>query len=143
VKSSRNQTTPGPTRTAGPPLARRPSAIADVTSLERWKAPSSNISVPGMHPRMTGMIEVERLMAVHREEGALTIRIELSAEFAEDYEGDDDGLAWLERFRREVQPNVVRAVFESLRQSRRFDVIPVSRGRSPDENVDVEVRFKP
>jgi hypothetical protein len=82
-------------------------------------------------------------MAVHREEGALTIRIELSAEFDEDYEGDDDGNAWLERFRRDVQPNVVRALFEALRASRKFDVIPVSRGRSPDENVDVEVRFKP
>jgi hypothetical protein len=82
-------------------------------------------------------------MAVHREEGALTIRIELSAEFDEDYEGDDDGNVWLERFRREVQPNVVRAVFEALRADGKFDVIPVSRGRSPDENVDVEVRFRP
>jgi hypothetical protein len=82
-------------------------------------------------------------MAVHREEGALTIRVELSAEFDEDYEGDDDGNVWLERFRREVQPNVVRAVFEALRADGKFDVIPVSRGRSPDENVDVEVRFRP
>ena len=70
-------------------------------------------------------------------------RIELSAEFDDAYEGDDDGNVWLERFRREVQPNVVRAVFDALRAGRKFDVIPVSRGRSPDENVDVEVRFKP
>jgi hypothetical protein len=82
-------------------------------------------------------------MAAHREDATLTIRIDLSAEFADDYEGDDDGLAWLEQFRREVQPNVVRAVFEALRQSRRFDVIPVSRGRAPDENVDIEARFRP
>lgn len=81
-------------------------------------------------------------MAVHREEGALTIRVELSAEFGESYEGDDDGLVWLERFRREVQPKVVRAVFEALRSDASFDVIPVSRGRSPDENVDIEVRFR-
>lgn len=82
-------------------------------------------------------------MTVHREEGALTIRLELSAEFDESYEGDDDGYAWLERFRSDVQPKVVRALFEALRSERRFDVIPVSRGRSPDDNVDVEVRFKP
>jgi hypothetical protein len=82
-------------------------------------------------------------MAVHREEGALTIRIELSAEFDENYEGDDDGLVWLERFRQNVQPSAVRALFDALRSDRRFDVIPVSRGRSPDENVDIEVRFKP
>ena len=82
-------------------------------------------------------------MTVHHEEGALTIRIELSAEFGETYEGDDDGYAWLERFRGDVQPKLVRALFEALRSDKRFDVIPVSRGRSPDENVDIEVRFRP
>ena len=81
-------------------------------------------------------------MAVHREEGNLTIRVELSAEFDESYEGDDDGYAWLERFRAEVQPQVVRALFEALRRDGSFDVIPVSRGRSPDEHIDVEVRFR-
>jgi hypothetical protein len=82
-------------------------------------------------------------MAVHREEGALTIRVELSAEFGEDYEGDDDGNVWLERFRREVQPSVVRALFDALRADRMFDVIPVSRGRYPDENEDVVLWFRP
>jgi hypothetical protein len=81
-------------------------------------------------------------MPVHREEGALTIRIELSAEFGEEYEGDDDGNAWIEAFRKDVQPRVVRAVFEALRADKRFDAIPVSRGRSPDDNVDIEVRFR-
>jgi hypothetical protein len=84
-----------------------------------------------------------RVMSVHREEGTLTIRIELSAEFDEDYEGDDDGLVWLERWRASVQPRVVRALFEALRSEPRFDAIPVTRGRAPDENVDVEVRFRP
>jgi hypothetical protein len=82
-------------------------------------------------------------MAVHREEGALTIRIELAAEFGDDYEGDDDGNVWLERWRSDVQPRVVRAVFDALREGARCDVIPVSRGRAPDENVDIEVRWKP
>jgi hypothetical protein len=80
-------------------------------------------------------------MTVHREAGELTIRIDLGAEFAEDYEGDDDGYAWLERWRSTVQPRVVRAVFEALRSEPGFTAIPVSRGRSPDENVDIEVRF--
>lgn len=79
---------------------------------------------------------------MYREDGALTIRIELGAEFDESYEGDDDGYAWLEKFRKDVQPRVVRAVFEALRSDPAFAAVPVSRGRSPDDNVEVEVRFK-
>ena len=51
-------------------------------------------------------------MAVHREEGRFVVRIELSAEFGEDYEGDDDGNAWLEAWRARVQPRLVRAAHE-------------------------------
>lgn len=81
--------------------------------------------------------------APYREEGSLTIRIELSAEFAESYEGDEDGYAWLERWRRTVQPKAVRALFEALRSDpASFDAVPVSRGRAPDENLDVEVTFR-
>jgi hypothetical protein len=79
----------------------------------------------------------------HVEEASLTIRIELRAEFAPDYEGEDDGRAWLERWRANVQPRVVRAVFDALRADPSFDVIPASRGKSPDENVDIDVRFRP
>jgi hypothetical protein len=81
-------------------------------------------------------------MPRYREDADLTIRIGLRAEFGESYEGDDDGYAWLERFRAEVQPRVVRAVFEALRSDGAFDAIPVSRGRSPEENVEIEVRLR-
>jgi hypothetical protein len=82
-------------------------------------------------------------MPVHREEGRFTIRIDLSAEFDEAYEGDDDGLAWLRRWQDEVRPRVARAVFDALRADGRFDAVPTSRGASPDENLEIDVRFKP
>jgi hypothetical protein len=82
---------------------------------------------------------------VHREEGRFTIRVELSAEFDEEYEGDDDGYAWLRRWQSEVRPRLARAVVDSLREpipGARFDAIPVSRGASPDENIEIAVRFR-
>lgn len=82
-------------------------------------------------------------MPIHREEGTFTIRIDLAAEFDEEYEGDDDGYAWLEAWKAGVRPRLVKAVFEALRSDPRFDAIPVSRGRAPDENVEVEVRLRP
>jgi hypothetical protein len=82
-------------------------------------------------------------MGVHREEGRFVLRIELSAEFGEDYEGDDDGNAWLEAWRTRVQPRLARAVFEQLRAEPGFTAIPASRGRSPDEELEIAVRFEP
>ncbi len=81
-------------------------------------------------------------MAVHREEGRFVVRIELSAEFGEDYEGDDDGNAWLEAFRARVQPRLVRAVFNELRSEPGFAALPVSRGKNPDEELEIAVTFK-
>ncbi|HEX8794015.1 MAG TPA: hypothetical protein VF765_23900 [Polyangiaceae bacterium] len=82
-------------------------------------------------------------MAVHREEGRFVVQIELSAEFGADYEGDDDGYAWLADWRARVQPRVARAVLAELRTDRRFSAVPVSRGKSPDEALEIDVRFDP
>ena len=82
-------------------------------------------------------------MAVHREEGRFVVRIELSAEFSADYEGDDDGYAWLADWRARVQPRIARAVMAELRTDRRFAAVPASRGKSPDEELEVDVRFVP
>jgi hypothetical protein len=82
-------------------------------------------------------------MAVHREEGSFSVRVELSAEFGEEYEGDDDGNAWLERWRATVQPRLTRAIFEQLRSEPGFSAIPVSRGKSPDDALEIDVQFAP
>jgi hypothetical protein len=82
-------------------------------------------------------------MGVHREEGRFVVRIELSAEFGEDYEGDDDGNAWLEAWRARVQPRVAKAVFAELRAEPGFTAVPASRGRSPEEELEIAVRFEP
>jgi hypothetical protein len=81
-------------------------------------------------------------MPVHREEGRFVVRIELSAEFGEEYEGDDDGYAWLEAWRARVQPRIARAVFEQLRAEPGFSAVPASRGGSPGEELEVAVTFR-
>jgi hypothetical protein len=82
-------------------------------------------------------------MTVHREEGGFVVRIELSADFDEDYAGDADGYAWLEAWRERVRPRVVRAVFEELRAEPGFSALPVSRGKSPVDELEIAVRFEP
>jgi hypothetical protein len=82
-------------------------------------------------------------MSVHREEGCFVVRIELSAEFGDGYEGDDDGYAWLEGWRLRVRPRLLRAVFEQLRAEDGFDAIAVSRGKSLDDELEIAVSFDP
>jgi hypothetical protein len=82
-------------------------------------------------------------MTVHREEGRFVVSIELSAEFEQDYEGDDDGYAWLEAWRARVQPRLVRAVFEQLRAEPGFSAVPASRGKNPEDEIEIDVRWKP
>ncbi|HWX09371.1 MAG TPA: hypothetical protein VNY33_05285 [Gaiellaceae bacterium] len=82
-------------------------------------------------------------MAVHREEGSFIVRIELSAEFGEAYEGDDDGNAWLQRWRARVQPRLARAIFEQLRAEPGFTAVPSSRGKNPEVELEISVRFEP
>jgi hypothetical protein len=78
----------------------------------------------------------------HREQAHFVVRIELAAEFDDEYEGDDDGYAWLELWRSTVQPRLARAVFEQLRAHASFDAVPVSRGKNPDDEIEIAVRFR-
>jgi hypothetical protein len=82
-------------------------------------------------------------MPVHREEGRFVVRIELSADFDEAYEGDDDGYAWLARWRARVQGRVVRAIFDELRREPAFEAVPSSRGKDPEQELEIRVRFTP
>lgn len=79
----------------------------------------------------------------YREEGTFTIRLDLEANFGDDYEGDEDGYAWLEAWKASVRPALVRAVVHALRENGRFAVVPTSRGETPDREARFAVSFRP
>lgn len=76
----------------------------------------------------------------HREEREFSIHLHVSAEFPDDYEGDQDGFVWHERFERDVRPRVVNAVFEALRSIPGWTVVPGPRGRDPAVAVEIDVK---
>jgi hypothetical protein len=80
-------------------------------------------------------------MTMHREEGEFAVRIELSADFGEDYAGDADGFAWLESWRARVRPRIARAVMSELRAEPGFSAVPTSRGKSSDDELVISVRL--
>jgi len=78
----------------------------------------------------------------HREEKTFSITLHLSAEFADDYTGDDDGFAWHERFQQAVRPALVNAVHEALRAQPRFRAVAAPRGRDPESALDLDVSYE-
>ncbi len=79
----------------------------------------------------------------HREEKTFTITLHLSAEFSEEYVGEEDGFVWHERFQEQVRPTLVGAVSEALRAQGHFRVVAAPRGRDPELALDLDLSFEP
>jgi hypothetical protein len=79
---------------------------------------------------------------MHREERSFVIELSLVAEFADDYEGDEDGFAWFERFESRLKPQLAAAVTQALRADPRFQLVAAPRGKDPERALELELRFK-
>jgi hypothetical protein len=73
----------------------------------------------------------------YRESKSFVLRIELEAEFGDDYEGDDDGGEWLRRWLDETRPALVAAAMRTLGTGGRYRVVSRSRGKSPEDEVEL------
>lgn len=73
----------------------------------------------------------------YREEREFVIRLRLSAEFDDAYEGDDDGFAWHQEFDRTLRPQLVRELFRVLQAQASFKVTPTNRGLDSHEELEI------
>ena len=71
----------------------------------------------------------------YREETTWTIRFEVGASFADDYDGELDGYAWRERWQREVQPRLLAALMRELGGMPGWKIRPGNRGMSSHDEV--------
>jgi hypothetical protein len=75
----------------------------------------------------------------HVEETGWTLRLEATARFPPDYDGDEDGLAWREAFRAEVLPRITAAVLRELGALPGWTARPASRGLPGHDELLVRV----
>jgi hypothetical protein len=75
----------------------------------------------------------------YREERELVIRLHLSAEFGEDYEGDDDGYEWYRAFDARERPAIVNALLRALTASGDYRITPINRGLDAHEELELSV----
>lgn len=74
---------------------------------------------------------------MHQEEKTFTLRFSLEARFPDDYEGDEDHHAWLRTWEARIKPEMIKAVFESLRRTPDWTAHTRNRGKSPDDEIEV------
>jgi hypothetical protein len=75
----------------------------------------------------------------YREERELVIRLHLSAEFHEAYEGDADGYEWYGEFDRQLRPALVRELMRVLTATGAYRITPINRGLDAHEELELSV----
>ncbi len=71
------------------------------------------------------------------EEKTFTFRFSLDAAFPEDYDGDADNHAWLQEWEKQIKPELLKVIFDSLRRHHAWEVHVRNRGISPLDEIEV------
>lgn len=74
---------------------------------------------------------------MYQEEKTFTLRFSLEASFPEDYEGDDDNHAWAREWESRIKPQVLKQVFELLRQHPTWTSHIRNRGIPPTDEIEI------
>jgi|GEM_PF-194050 hypothetical protein len=75
-----------------------------------------------------------------KEEKTFNLRFSLEANFSEDYEGDEDGLAWFQEWETQMKPEIIKQVFQSLRQNIFWKAHIRNRGNSPENEIEIVIQ---
>ena len=74
---------------------------------------------------------------MYQEEKTFTFRFSLEASFADDYEGDEEHHAWVREWEARIKPDLLKVLFESLRQHRSWQAHVRNRGKSPADEIEI------
>lgn len=71
------------------------------------------------------------------EEKAFRLRFSLEAQFPEDYDGEQDNYAWLQEWEREIKPELLKLIFDTLRRHSSWKIHVRNRGLSPLDEIEI------
>jgi hypothetical protein len=98
---------------------------------DRWKnIPRDNVALIQSYKRKKGE-------DMYQEETSFNIRFSLEANFSDDYEGEEDALAWVRDWDTRVKPDVMKAVFQTLRQFPEWGAHIRNRGMAATDEIEI------
>ena len=74
---------------------------------------------------------------MYQEEKTFALRFSLEASFPDDYEGDEEHQAWVREWEALIKPDLLKALFESLRQHQYWQTHVRNRGKSPADEIEI------
>ena len=74
---------------------------------------------------------------MYQEEHAFTLRFSLEISFPDDYEGEEDNRAWMREWETRIKPDLLKVLFDSLRQHRAWQAHIRNRGKSPEDEIEI------
>ena len=74
---------------------------------------------------------------MYQEEKTFTLRFSLEASFPDDYEGEEDTHAWVREWEARIKTELLKVIFESLRQHRAWPAHIRNRGISPADEIEI------
>lgn len=74
-----------------------------------------------------------------QEEKTFTLRFSLEAHFPEEYDGEEDAYAWLHDWETRVKPDLLKAIFTSLRSYPSWAAHVRNRGMAPTDEIEISL----
>ena len=74
---------------------------------------------------------------VFKEEKTFNLRFSLEATFPDEYEGEEDDRRWLKEWEQRIKPEMIKAVFDSLRRHAAWKAHIRNRGASPLDEIEI------
>ena len=74
-----------------------------------------------------------------QEEKKFNLRFSLEATFPDEYDGDQDDLAWLRDWQTQLKPDLLKVIFDALLRHPSWSVHVRNRGLSPEDEIEIAV----
>ena len=74
---------------------------------------------------------------MYQEEKTFNLRFQLEAQFPEDYDGEEDAHAWERDWETRIKPEIIKAVFNALRNAPSWTPHIRNRGMSAMDEVEI------
>ncbi|MDT7042141.1 hypothetical protein [Candidatus Nitronereus thalassa] len=74
---------------------------------------------------------------MYQEEKTFNLRFQLEAQFPEEYNGEEDAHAWENDWETRIKPEIIKAVFNALRNAPSWSAHIRNRGMSALDEVEI------